>query len=174
MIIDDINATYKATKSLLDQGCKSIAFISNIDDLNVGKLREEGYKKALAQMENKAKPLILKIDNIKDHQDQIKSFLQQHKKIDGIIAADNASGVIAVHIAISLGYNIPKDISVIGFADDSISNLSVPKLSTINQHAEDIGKQAVQLFLNRLKNKDELYKPITKVIETSIINRESS
>ena len=174
VIINDIDATFKATKSLLDQNRKSIAFISNIDDLNVGKLREEGYIKALTQTENKATPLVLKVDNNEDHQEQIKSFLQQNKKIDGIIAADNASGVIAVNIAINLGHNIPKDMSVIGFADDSISNLSVPKLSTINQHADDIGKHAVQLFLNRLNNKDELYQPITKVIETSIANREST
>ena len=174
VIINDFDATYKATKSLIDQGRKTIAFISNIDDLNVGKLREEGYSKALTQTGNKATPLILKIDNNKDYQEQIKLFLRKNKKIDGIIAADNASGVIAINIAISLGHNIPKDMAVIGFADDSISNLSVPKLSTINQHADDIGKHAVQLFLNRLNNKDELYEPITKVIETSIIDRESS
>ena len=174
VIINDVDATFKATQALISQGRKTVAFISNIDDLNVGKLREKGYKKALAQLNNNVEPLSLMIDNNKDHQQQIKSFLEQNKKVDGIIAADNASGVIAINVANSMGYNIPKDIGVIGFADNSISNLSVPKLSTINQHAEDIGKHAVHLFLNRLDNKDEVNAPVIKVIETSIINREST
>ena len=174
VIINDVDATFKATQALISQGRKTVAFISNIDDLNVGKLREKGYKKALAQLNNNVEPLSLMIDNNKDHQQQIKSFLEQNQKVDGILAADNASGVIAINVANSMGYNIPKDIGVIGFADNSISNLSVPKLSTINQHAEDIGKHAVHLFLNRLDNKDEVNAPVIKVIETSIINREST
>ncbi len=175
VIIDDFEATNKATKLLMDQDRKAIAFISNIDDLNVGKLREAGYKKALINnLDYKEKPLVLKIDNNEGPQKQIKSFLEHNKKVDGIIAADNASGVIAINIATSLGYNIPKDMSIIGFADDIISKLSVPKLSTINQHADDIGKKAVQLLVKRLENKDDLFEPEIKVIKTSIITRGST
>ncbi len=79
-----------------------------------------------------------------------------------------------------LDYNIKslrailKDMSIIGFADDIISKLSVPKLSTINQHADDIGKKAVQLLVKRLENKDDLFEPEIKVIKTSIITRGST
>jgi LacI family transcriptional regulator len=170
VIIDDFDATYKATKSLLQQGRKTIAFVSDIDDLSVGKLRQGGYEKALKDFGYKKKPLVLKIDNNKDPQQQIKSFLKANKQIDGVIAADNTSGIIVINLASSLGYNLPKDMSVIGFGDDIISNLSVPKLSTINQHAETIGKNAVDLLLKRLENKHSDYEPIIKVIDTSIIN----
>ena len=40
VIVDDFDATYRATKSLLLENRKNIAFISHIDDLSVGKLRE--------------------------------------------------------------------------------------------------------------------------------------
>jgi len=62
VIIDDFDATNKATKLLMDQGRKAIAFISNINDLNVGKLREAGYKKALINnLDYKEKPLVYSI-----------------------------------------------------------------------------------------------------------------
>ena len=170
VIIDDFDATYKATHSLIEQGRKTIAFISDIDDLSVGKLRQGGYEKAFKDFGYKKKPLVLKINNDKDPQQQIKSFLENNKNIDGVIAADNTSGIMVINLASSLGYNLPKDMSVIGFGDDIISNLSVPKLSTINQHAETIGKNAVHLLLKRLENKHTNYEPITKVIDTSIVN----
>jgi LacI family transcriptional regulator len=64
--------------------------------------------------------------------------------------------------------------SIIWFADDIISKLSVPKLSTINQHAEEIGKSAVQLLVKRLENKGDPIEPETKVVKTSLVIRESS
>jgi LacI family transcriptional regulator len=174
VIIDDMDAIYKATQLLIEQGRKAIVFISNIDDLSVGKLREKGYKKALDQKECQAEPIVLKIKYSEDHHHQIKLFLRQNKKVDGIIAADNTSGVMAINIATSLGYNIPKNLSIIGFADDGISNLSTPKLSIINQNAENIGKNSVQLLLKRLQSKNDFIEPKIKVIKTSIIAKGST
>jgi LacI family transcriptional regulator len=172
VIIDDFDATYKATTLLINQGRKTIAFISNIDDLNLGKLREAGYKKAIGK--NSGAPLILRINDNEDSHKQITDLLKQHKKIDGIIAADNTSGTKAINLASSMGYNIPKDISIVGFGGKTISSYSIPKLTTINQHAKDIGKNSVQLLLNRLKNKNKNIEPIIKVIETSIVSRGST
>ena len=49
VIVDDFEATYNATKSLIEENRKKIAFISNIDGLSVGKLRERGYMKAILE-----------------------------------------------------------------------------------------------------------------------------
>jgi LacI family transcriptional regulator len=174
VIIDDIEAICNAAHALVDEGRKRIAFISSIDDLSVGKLREAGYHKALDEMVTNNEPLILKINDKEDPQQQIISFLKHNKKLDGIIAADNVSGVMAINIASYLGYKIPKDISVIGFADETISKLSMPQLTTINQNAEEIGKSAMRLLDKRLKNEEEFPEPLIKVIKTNITYRDST
>ena len=173
VIIDDVDATLKATKILIEKHRKKIAFISNIDNLNVGKLRETGYIKALELSNYTEDPLILKIDSSQDAQVQIKGLLKDNKSIDGIIAADNVSGTMAINVAIQLGIKIPEQLSVIGFADQAISNLSVPKLTSINQNAEEIGKNAVNLLVKRLKNKLESDHFTTNIIATQIINNGS-
>lgn len=173
VIIDDQDATLKATNYLIGKQRKKIAFISNIDNLNVGKLRETGYRKALEMSNYNEDPLILKIDSNKDAQAQINRLLKENSKVDGIIAADNVSGTMAINVAIRLGIKIPDQLSVIGFADQAISNLSVPKLTSINQNAEDIGKNAINLLVNRLKNKSEPNDFTTQIIATQIINNGS-
>jgi LacI family transcriptional regulator len=47
VIIDDNLAAYNATQHLIDKGFKKIALLSTVDYVSVGKLRTEGYIKAL-------------------------------------------------------------------------------------------------------------------------------
>jgi LacI family transcriptional regulator len=173
VIIDDKDATFKATQTLMERHRKKIAFVSNIDNLNVGKLREVGYRKALEASNYTEDPLILKIDSNEDAQSQIKNLLKENSAIDGIIAADNVSGTIAINVATQLGIKIPEQISIIGFADQAISNLSVPKLSCINQNAEKIGKNAINTLVRRLNNKLESTEYTTEIIATQIVNNGS-
>ncbi|GGK21737.1 LacI family transcriptional regulator [Yeosuana aromativorans] len=174
VIVDDFDATYRATKNLVNENRKNIAFISNIDDLSVGKLREKGYLKALSEGNN-LKPVVLKINNPEDSPQNIKAFFQANKTIDGVISADSSSGVIAINTALNLGYRVPEDISVIGYSSKSVSNHSIPRLSTIRQHAKEIGANAAQMLIKRLENKaGEADDFSTRIIKTSLIKSDST
>ncbi|MFD1161023.1 LacI family DNA-binding transcriptional regulator [Hwangdonia seohaensis] len=174
VIVDDFDATYRATKNLLDENRKQIAFMSNIDDLSVGKLRERGYNKAILESQD-YKPLVLNIKKEDNAQDKIIAFMKKHKNIDAVISADSASGVIAINVATSLGLKVPKDISVIGFSSQSVSNHSIPRLTTIRQHAKEIGANAAQMLIKRLQNiTGEPYDFKTKIVKTSLVKNGST
>lgn len=174
VIIDDFKAIKNATQFLIDKGRKKIAFISNIDDLNVGKSRKEAYRSTIFKKFNTVdESLILSISNKKDSQKNIKTFLKANPKIDGIISADNTSGTIAVNVASSLNYKIPQDLSIIGFADTAISNLSTPKLSFIYQNAEQIGRRSINLLVERMNDKLNSKKFVTEVVPVAIVKQES-
>ena len=174
VVIDDFEAMKQATDGLIDKGRKQIAFISSIDELNVGKTRRKSYENAIKKKFQKVnEDLVLIISNDDDNQERIKTFFKQNPKIDGVVSADNTSGTIALNVVKNLGYKIPKDISIIGFADNAISNLSVPRLSYINQNAKQIGAKAINLLVDRLQNKDEPKEFKTKVIPFSIQDQES-
>ncbi|MEN3323276.1 LacI family DNA-binding transcriptional regulator [Mariniflexile soesokkakense] len=173
VIVDDFDATYNATKNLLLEKRKNIAFISTLDGLSVGKLRERGYKKAI--LENNAyEPIVLKIKKKDDQQKKIMSFFKKNTTIDGVVAADSASGIIAINTAVKLGLKVPKNISVIGFASKSDSYHTIPKLTTIRQHAKEIGANAAQLLINRLQNKSGDIDVKTKIVKTTLIKSKST
>ena len=173
VIVDDFDATYNATKSLIEEGRKQIVFISNINDISVGKLRERGYNKAILETGSQ-EPLVLKVKKKDDHPKNIKSFFKKNKTIDGVIAADSSSGIIALNTAISLGLKVPKDISVIAFASKSDSNHTLPKLTTIRQHAKIIGVHAAQLLISRMQNTSSEQDVKTKIVKTSLIKNKST
>ena len=172
VIVDDFDSTYNATLSLINEKRKNIAFVSSIDDLSVGKLRERGYNKAILEHEG-LKPMVLKMIKGDDYQKEINTFFKNNA-IDGIISADSSSGIIAINTAISLGLKVPKDISVIGFSSRSVANQSIPRLTTIRQHAKMIGANAATLLIKRLQNLETDLDFKTKIIKTTLVKSEST
>jgi len=174
VINDDVDAAYKATKYLLESNCKKIAFISAIDHIGIGKLRSKGYNKAINEYKKyKNKPILVTIDNKKNYGKIIKRLFKEHTDIDGILATDNVSAATALKVASKKGYKVPKDLSIIGFSDDKISRLASTPITTVSQHALDIGKSAVNTIIDRIESNETLpYK--TTVIETELTVRDST
>ncbi len=174
VIVDDFDATYNATRAfLLEHDRKQIAFISNIDDLSVGQLRKRGYTKAILEY-GSHEPLVLRIKKKDDHQKKIKNFLKSNPGIDAVVGADSSSGIIALNTAINLGRKVPEDLSVIAFASKSDSNHTLPKLTTIRQHAKTIGAHAAEMLIHRLQNKHLNEDVKTKIIKTSLVKNKST
>ena len=153
VIIDDFDAIYNEVKSLKDLGRKKIGFITTINDLNVGKYRANGYRKASFDFFGKFnKNLILRISKNHDTHIEIEKFIKKNKP-DALISADIICGVISINIARNLNIDVPKELSVVGFGDKTISEYSTPKLTTIYQHGTDIGKRSVDLLVDRMNSK---------------------
>ena len=78
-------------------------------------------------------------------------------------------------LALQKGYQIPKELNVIGFADGAWSRRLTPSLSTVSQHAPEIGEKSANLLIDRLLAKEEEnleYK--TVVIKTELRQRDST
>lgn len=153
VIIDDFDAIYNEVKSLKDLGRKKIGFITTINDLNVGKYRANGFRKASFDFFGKFnKNLILRISKNHDKHTEIEKFIKKNKP-DALISADIICGVISINIARNLNIEVPKELSVVGFGDKTISEYSSPKLTTIYQHGTEIGNRSVELLVDRMNSK---------------------
>lgn len=174
VIIDDFGAAYEATKHLLFEGRKQIVLLSDIEELSVGKLRVNGYLKALEEASNyQNEPITIHIGNNDSIEEHIEAMFQKYPKIDGILSLDNTTGVVALHKALKKGIDVPKNLSIIGFSDENVLPFTEPKLSTISQHAIDIGKASVDMLLERIKNKTQ-YDYKVKTIKTNLILRDTT
>lgn len=174
VIVDDFESSVNATEHLINSGCKKIALFSSIDNLSVGKLRAQGYLKALEKngiaVNNDN---IILTDSEEDFDTKAQMLFDKHK-IDGIFAVDEHSSVSAIKLGLKNGYKIPEELSVIGFADGVWSRRLSPSLSTVSQHGPEIGEAAAKLLIEELESKDDEYKHKTTVIKTELRQREST
>jgi len=175
VIIDDNLAAFEAVQFLIDKGFKRIALISTVDYVSVGKLRTEGYLKALRNNNIPInEDLIIKIEDIKNCSHKIEDLLKSNS-IDAIFAVNELFAVTAIKLSSQLGLKIPEDISIIGFTDGIISEYSSPSITTVSQNGIKMGEKAAQMLIDRLESEDEEeehYK--TEVIETHLVEREST
>ncbi len=173
VVVDDVGAGYKATKHLLENGRKKIALITTPNHVNVGALRRQGYEKALIENYIKTdKSLIVEIDEKQDIKKQIEKVFEQD--IDGVFAVNEIYAANSMRIAKERGFNVPEDMSIIGFTDGLISEYSSPSITTIAQHGFTMGKQAVELLIERIKKESEVYSPKKIVISSDLKLREST
>lgn len=175
VIVDDIRGAQHATNHLLTIGCRKVALITTVDYVSVGKLRTTGYERALKAYEIEADDsLILKIEDVDNTEEVIEEFLKD-KEVDGIFAVNELFAVTAARILKSFGKSVPEDVAIVGFTDGILSKHSIPSLSTVSQHGEQMGERAAQLLIDKLEFQEkgvEEYK--TVIIDTELIQREST
>jgi LacI family transcriptional regulator len=175
VIIDDNNAAFQAVQNLIEKGLKNIALITTVDYVSVGKLRTDGYIKALKTNDIKInEKLILKIEDI-DHCEEVIEELIKNQKIDAVFAVNELFAVTAIKSAMKNGKKVPEDIAVVGFTDGIISKYSSPTITTVSQNGIKMGRKAAEMLIERLEDEDwsdDHYK--TEVIETHLVEREST
>lgn len=179
VIIDDFTAAYDAVNFLVSNGARKIALITTVDYVSVGKLRTEGYLKALTdnniEIQDK---YILKIEDIETCDSKI-HYLLHSEEVDAVIAVNELFAVVTIKIANSLKIKVPEDLAVIAFTDGIISKFSTPTITTVSQNGVKMGRKAAEMLIHRLEQEEEdfvleneTFK--TEVIETNLILREST
>lgn len=176
VVVDDFDSALDSTQRLIDLGCKNIALLSSVDNLSVGKLRYEGYLKALEKNNIPVNTnLIVRTDSEEDLKVRMETVFANNK-IDGIFALEENDSVAALKIGLKKGYKIPEELCIIGFADGILASRRLsPSLTTVSQHGIEIGEEAAKLLIKRLEDDSEEEPPYeTKVIKTVLKERETT
>jgi LacI family transcriptional regulator len=144
--VNDYDSIVSAFEYLEEKQCKNIAFVSSIPTLIVGRLREDGY---LSKAEN---PIVIATEDLNELQLTLQESLKK-EKIDGFIAADINATLLCNSAVQKQKLSYLKEISLIGYVNAAQNELSYPKISSIDQHPQEIGRQTAKILLTRLESK---------------------
>jgi LacI family transcriptional regulator len=179
VVIDDVKAAQMATQHLIDIGCKKIAIIRNHLNSQTTIDRHKGYKKAL--LENGMlydKRIDFEGHDVSFNTGKIVADIicENHKEIDGVFAVTDLLAIGALGSFREHGIAVPDQVSVIGFSNWFLSQITTPHLSTVDQPGFEIGKTSFNLLYQEIQNKKkQITVPSqTVVIPTTVISREST
>jgi len=99
-------------------------------------------------------------------------LLGADRKTTAIFAGNDVLAFGCIRAAIEKGIRIPDDLSIIGFDNVEMSQITNPPLTTIDQPKYEIGKAAIEMLLNMLA-KDGSREPEHRVIGVRLIERQS-
>jgi len=173
--LDDFRAGYIATQHLIDSGYRKIAFVTTVHQIKIFNDRLEGYKAALA---DNGLPLIEEHIifgglSIKDGRFGAGKLMRGRNKPDAIIAGDDFTAVGVIKKLKEID-ETPPEIGVIGFANEAFSAYITPNLSTIDQHAPQIGKACAKMFLKMINQQNPYSGMEHIVLDPTVVEREST
>lgn len=172
--LEDYKGGYTATRYLIDQGHKNIAFASpTIKNKGVVSERFLGYKAALSESSIPfSSELVFEQELDTETTIALGRRLAARNDVTAVFAtADILAAGIMAGIQQS-GKSVPEDISVIGFDDINLCRLTSPTLTTIHQDAPLKGKLAVNFLIDMLEKNPidsrEIILPISIVERNSV------
>lgn len=171
--LEDYEGGYTATRYLIDKGHRHIAFASpTIREKGVVYERFQGYKDALKEASIPFRQSFV-FEQELDTATTIALGRKLATKKD-ITAVFATADILAAGIMAGLkqsGKKVPDDISVLGFDDINLCQLTSPTLTTIHQDAPLKGKLAVYFLMDKLDNRPILKKEV--ILPIHLVERES-
>jgi DNA-binding LacI/PurR family transcriptional regulator len=174
LTFDGIAAGELATNHLLKHGHNRIGFITaSLELSNQGEVFE-GYVGALRNAGLKAQPeLLAEVDQftVVEGQRGLKQLLANPDPPTAVVAS---ASMLAIGVLLEAGMRslaIPKDLALIGYAEDTTPQFTKPALTMISVPAEEAGARAM-IMLRRLID-DPSTTPHRDVLEVKLMVRES-
>ncbi|WP_207655751.1 LacI family DNA-binding transcriptional regulator [Vallitalea okinawensis] len=156
--IDDYHAAYDATNYLIQKGHERIGIIAgDMQDITAGQQRYRGFIDALKGHGIKQNPLYMREGKFKieDGYQAMDDILDNSQvKPTAIFAVSDSMAIGAMNCAIDRGYQVPDDISIIGFDNIDLAAAVRPRLTTVNQPAEEIGRQSMKTLIALINGKN--------------------
>lgn len=173
---NDYEASLDANQYLIDNGHKKIVCLQGIVGTSPNNQRVEGYKQALKK--NKIifdSKLIMGtnfgFDNGYTCGKRLINDLKK-SKITAIFSTGNQITLGLLKAFKEEGIQIPNDISLVSFDEQSYSDLLFTPLSTVSHMNENLGEIALKMLLNQLGKKHKA-KPKNIVLKSKLIIRDS-
>ena len=171
---DNFGAAYDAVKHMIDQGYRKIVHYAGPQHINIFEDRFLGYKQALEDYGIPFLPeLVIQNGVTKEDGENITTQLFTKRGCaDAIFASSDYSALGAMIRLNEMGYTIPDDVGICGYANEPFTELF--GLTSIDQFSTEMGKTIAKTLVESIEENDTAYIPKTIIIAPKLIPRKST
>lgn len=175
VVFSNEGSSYRAVRHLIEWGHRRIGYIGGSHRVRNFRIRERGYRNALAEAGLKALPqdrAIVGSDCSSMAAADMERWLRDKDDLPSAFFADNdAIALGAVQALTAAGLDVPNDVSVVGFDDMEYASLCQPPLTTVHVPVGQIGRMCYHKLAEQVGKRPE-YTCATH-ISTRIVDRAS-
>lgn len=139
---DNVMAAEIATRHLVEQGYKRIAFLGGPKSLTVTRDRETGYRQAVDN------PLVAYTEfGYHSARDKACEMFSAKDRPDAIVAMDDTMAMGVIQAAREHRLSVPDDLGVVGFNDSSLCDQIENGLTSVNLHIDNMVRWSIRRLL---------------------------
>jgi DNA-binding LacI/PurR family transcriptional regulator len=102
----------------------------------------------------------------------MRQLLAARPDIDGVFAASDLMAAGALSVLAAAGKRVPEDVAVVGYDDSPIATTMTPRLSSVRQPIEEMGREMARLLVAAVEASDPV--PRRVILATDLVRRASS
>lgn len=175
VLANNIQGAHQMTSYLVARGHRRIALVLGETTITTGRDRLEGYRRALADADV---PIV-------DSYVRPGSFSRAHGEaatLELLNLSDPPTAILAANNRILLGvlsvlgrrgFSIPNDMSVVAFDDSEWLATWHPAITAVDLDIDELAQLAVDLLMQKIRGETAPRKPMTYLLSTRIVERES-
>lgn len=179
--MQNVESARAATDHLLGIGRRRIAVIGahplKQDDIRSANLRVRGYREALEAAGMPYDETLVRVAapwHRENGAAAMRLLLEEGVEFDALFALNDTLGLGALRALGEAGVRVPDDVAVIGFDNIDESRFSVPSMSSVDPGRHQIAQMAVDLLLERIREKGDPVPPRQVFADYRIVGREST
>jgi LacI family transcriptional regulator len=164
---------FDATNYLVGLGHRRIGFVTGTMTMGCAVDRLEGYRAALSTNRLPEDQSLIVEGDFHQHRgyECARELLSLESPPTAIFASNDVSAFGVMEAVRDSGYRIGKDISVIGFDDIPTATNVHPRLTTVRQPLEEMGRRATRMLLELIEDPEQ---PVERVdLPTELVIRDS-
>lgn len=175
VVVDDYNGVCSAVEYLIGTGCRRIAFFGSPSHLAISNNRRMGYEDGLRKHRIQVDQALIEIcDNYTDALQVTPGLFSLPEPPDAFFAVNDETAIGILNVVKARGLKIPQQISICGFTNNTLAEVSDPLLTSVDQHGYEMGATAMTLLIDRLNGVREEGRIVSKIIKTNLVVREST
>ncbi|WP_379132910.1 LacI family DNA-binding transcriptional regulator [Paenibacillus sp. sgz500958] len=174
VIVNNRKGGYDAARHLIDLGHRKIAHISGPDPFLSSREREHGFRIALEEAGLVPHAVQRGEFTIASGYAIAQQWLESGDLPTAIFAADDNIALGVINALQYSGVRVPQEVSIVGFDDQSVASELHPRLTTVRQPAEKIGRYGVDLLLKWINESAIPDVSLPLQFEPELIIREST
>ncbi|MBC5743307.1 LacI family DNA-binding transcriptional regulator [Lachnospiraceae bacterium MD308] len=155
VLISNTDSAAKAVEYLVEHGHKEIGYIRGDFRIQAFRYREIGYRRVMTAHGLPVRPEFIPTVGTKmeTSYEGMKKYLEGKPALPSAFFVDNDTIAIGALQALKeFGYDIPGDVSIIGFDNIPYGAVSDPPLTTINVYKHEMGATAVRELLYSIES----------------------
>lgn len=159
VLISNTDSAVRAVNYLVEKGHREIGYIRGDFRIQAFRYREIGYMRVMNEnnLEMRDAYVATVGTKIESAYEGMKRYLENVTKLPTAFFADNDTIAIGAMQALKeYGYDVPGDVSIIGFDNISYGAISNPPLTTINVYKQEMGAMAVRELMYAIENPDRI------------------
>ncbi|MEP7201133.1 MAG: LacI family DNA-binding transcriptional regulator [Ilumatobacteraceae bacterium] len=166
---DDRDGMRQVVEHLIKRDYHNVAYVSGSSGATQI-IRRDALIAALAER-NREAPAVLRADDIVSGGLRAVAAKIRLSRPDIVVCYDDKTALFLMDELRSAGVKVPDEVGVVGFDDIPFARISNPRLTTVSQRSDDLGRVSVDFLLATLKN-GKL--PVSMLMPVSLVVRETT